>query len=331
MTSIGLKLDNPLPIRENVFLARYAEARGLDAAWVSEFRRDAMVQAAALAAGTERIKVGTAIVPIYTRSTPVLAMSAAALADLAPGRVVFGLGTSTGPIVEGWHERERPAPITDLRRAVEDLRAALAGERTSSGFKLDLGQVGPPEAALYTAALEAKALDAAATYADGVLLSAVPIRHLPAIRERLATAAGAGRPAPALAGDVRIGIGDAEEVARMRAAQRKAMATYARGPAYNRMFAEAGFAAEAEAIRTHWEAGDTEAAIAAIGDDLLDEIVAIGSPEEVADRLRAFAAAGFDEILAVPIWDEGTVPADAARRVVDLTVELGLPGRDRVA
>lgn len=327
---IGIKFQAPLPLREIVFLAQYAEAKGLDSAWTTEYRRDAAVAMGVLAAGTERMTIGSSILPIFTRSPAVLAMTAAAVAELAPDRVIVGLGSSTSVIVEEWHGCQRKEPLERLESYSELIRAILGGDTTafdragvaSRGFRLEWDGL-TAAVPIYIAALGEKAITRAARYADGLLLNATPRTHLPAIRAAAdAAAAEAGRQRISLAGDVRVAIGSGERISRIRERQRKAMASYARVPQYRRFFAGAGFPAEAAAIASAWQQHDQEAAVAAMTNPMLDSMVAIGDEDTVKAQLLAFLEAGLDHVLVYPLWDREESPADAIRHIVTVVSEL---------
>lgn len=333
MGQIGIKLQNPLSIRENVLLAQYAEARGLDMVWASEYRRDAVVLMSMLAAGTERVAVGSSIVPIYTRSAVVLAISAAAANELGPGRVELGIGTSTKPIVERWHGLERRAPMQALEEYVVALRAILAGEKVRfegevvrvDGFQLEHPSLAAPALPIWTAALGDAALELAGRIADGALLNAAPVGHVPSIRAHVeAGAAAAGRPAGAvrIAGDVRVGVAAGAAAKRLREAQRKAMASYGRVGPYNRFYAHAGYPEQAAVMREAFAARDVARATAAMDDEMLDAIVAIGEADAVQAQLARFLEAGMDQVIVYPLWDEGESPGDAIRRIVDVVAEV---------
>jgi probable F420-dependent oxidoreductase len=328
---IGIKFQAPLPLREIVFLAQYAEAKGLDSAWTTEYQRDAAVALGVLAAGTERLTIGTSIIPIYTRSPAVLAMTAAAISELAGGRVILGLGSSTRVIVEQWHGCERREPLERLAASAELIRTILCGNTTafdragvaSQGFRLEWDGLAGTVVPIYIAALGEKAVARAATYADGLLLNATPRIRLPSIRAAAdAAASGAGRPRIPLAGDVRVGIGSGARIEQIRERQRKAMASYARAPEYRRFFASAGFAAEADAIASAWQRRDEQAAVAAMTDPMLDSIVAIGDEDTIKAQLQAFLEAGLDHVIVYPLWDRGESPADAIRHIVTVVSEL---------
>src|SRR5262249_43005732 len=122
---------------ECVELARVAERDwGYDAIWLAETNGpDSPSLVGALALATERATLGTGIVPVYNRTPAVLAMTAAPLAGLAPGRFVLGLGSSSHAIVEGWNGVPFERPLARVRETVAILRQALAGEKTSFAGK----------------------------------------------------------------------------------------------------------------------------------------------------------------------------------------------------
>lgn len=330
--ALGVKLHAGLPIERGLSLARHAEARGLDSVWVSEYRGEAVTLMALLAAGTERLTIGSSILPIYTRSPPVLAATAASLNALAPGRVILGLGSSTERIIERWHGVPRRRALRAMEDYVSAIRAILSGERAETdgevyavrGFQLQDPRLAAPATPIYTAGLGRRGLELAGRVADGALLNAYPVDHLPRIRSRVdAGSVAAGRPpgAVALAGDVQIAVASGARARRLRAAVRGQTAVYATTPQYGRLFAEAGFAAEAEAARAAWSRGDRDGAVAAIGAELPAAIATIGSERQVAEHLAAVGAAGLDHALVYPVF-EGEPDYATTRRTIDLIAEL---------
>lgn len=334
MPGVGVKIQNDLGIRECVVLAQYAEARGLSSVWVSEYRcRDALTNLAVFAAATERVELGSSIIPLYTRSPTVLGMSAAALEEIAPGRILLGLGTSSEVIVERWHGGKRERPLRAMAEYVEAIRTVMSGARvelegevvTAQGFSLELDFLAAPEGRIFIAALGEKMLKIGGRIGDGILLNHAPVGHVPRIREVVEGAASeAGRAAGAcrIASDLRVGIGSAAEVAEMREVQRKQLAFYGNVPPYNRFYAEAGYGAQAAALRDAWGEKDRERAVAAVDDPMLDSIVAIGDGDTVRDRVRALWDAGVDEVILFPLWPEGGSPADRTRELIDTAAEL---------
>jgi len=234
--------------------------------------------------------------------------------------------------VRRWHGRERTRPLRAMREYVEAVRALLAGGRVTyegevfsvGGFGLEHDFLAAPDAGLYVAALGEKMLQVGSEVGDGVLLNWSPVEDVPRIRVAVdAAAAAAGRdPASVrIAGDLRVGVGSADEVRQMREEQRKQTAFYGNVPPYNRFYAEAGYADVAAELREAWAAGDRSRAIAAIPDEMLDAIVAIGDPETVQRRIHELWEAGMDEVILFPLTG-GSPAGDATRRIIDIASQV---------
>ena len=162
---------------------------GYTDAWSSELNgADAFTPLALAAQWTDRLRLGTAIAGIFTRGPALLAMNAATLAALAPGRFVLGIGTSSPVIVEAWNGIELARPYQRARDTLLFLRAALAGEKVSaryesfaiSGFRLDPPPAQPPGLAL--AALRPGMVRLAASLADGAITNWLAPSDVPAVR-----------------------------------------------------------------------------------------------------------------------------------------------------
>src|SRR4029079_19313427 len=119
-------------------LVRRAEAVGYTDLWSGETNGpDGFTPLALAAAWTSEIRLGTGVVGVLQRGPALLAQQAAALADASGGRFVLGIGASSDRIVEGWNGIPFEKPLSPIRATVEFLRPALAGERTSTGFKIE--------------------------------------------------------------------------------------------------------------------------------------------------------------------------------------------------
>src|SRR6478736_5497355 len=132
MERVALYLQDAHPIRDGVELVRYAESKGFDAAWQADSRlvRDAVVPMAAFAATSERIKIGSGVIDVWTRNPARLASTFSTLDDLAPGRIICGLGAWWDPLASKVGIR-RDRPLTQMREVVAAVRGLLANETVS--------------------------------------------------------------------------------------------------------------------------------------------------------------------------------------------------------
>ncbi|MGA7397926.1 MAG: LLM class flavin-dependent oxidoreductase, partial [Solirubrobacterales bacterium] len=148
-----------LPLRgfggaEALRLGQLAEELGYDSVWVSELASyDAIAVATAIAATTENIRIGTAIVPLTTRTPALHAMGASTFGDVAGERAMIGYGLSTEPIINGWHGQDLPKALPAVRDLFTIMDQAFTGEATgyegkvlkSNGFRLEAPSSTPPQ------------------------------------------------------------------------------------------------------------------------------------------------------------------------------------------
>ena len=175
-------LQDDYPIREAIEYVRYAEDRGFEAVWQAESRlvREATVPMAAFLARTTRIRVGAGVVNNWTRNPALLASTFSTLDDLAPGRVILGIGAWWDPLAAKVGI-ERSRPLTAIRETVEAVRALLADETVTyhgdfvhlDGVELDYvhQERRPKEVPIYIGASGMKMMELAGEIADGVLLN----------------------------------------------------------------------------------------------------------------------------------------------------------------
>lgn len=265
---------------------------GYTDAWSAEVNgADAFTPLAIAANWADGLRLGTAIVPVYTRAPGVLAMSAAALAELAPGRFVLGIGTSSRVVVEQWNGVEFSRPYQRARDMLRFLRRALAGEKVSEryptfavdGFRLDRTPATPPRLAL--AALRPQMIRLAATEADAAITNWLAPADVPRIRE----VAGPGCELIA-----RIFTCPTADAGTARAIGRRMIATYLTVPAYAAFHAWLGRAEVLRPVLDAWAGGDRKGALAAIPDSLVDDLVVHGRPEACRERVAEYRAAGLD-------------------------------------
>jgi F420-dependent oxidoreductase-like protein len=289
-------------------LVEEAERLGFDSVWVAEaWGTDAVSVLGWLAARTERIKLGSAIMQIPGRTPANAAMTAATLDLLSGGRFLLGLGTSGPQVVEGWHGQPWGRPLGRTREYVEIVRAALRREvvahegehyripwhgegATGLGKPLKL-MVRPlrAEVPIYLAALAARSVALAAEIADGWL----PIFVAP---ERFADTVGpslAGAPPDfEIAATASVLVGD--DVPALRDALRPHVALYVGGMGakgrnfYNALVRRYGWEEEAERIQELYLDGRQREATAAVPDELVDAVALVGPKERIAERLAAW-------------------------------------------
>jgi probable F420-dependent oxidoreductase len=266
---------------------------GYTDAWSSESGgADAFSPLALASAWAPGLRLGTAIAQVLTRGPANLAQAAATLAAAAPGRFTLGIGTSSDVIVERWNGMAFDRPYQRMRDTARFLRAALGGERVSrryetfavDGFRLQLVPERPPP--LLIAALRPGMLRLAGREADGAVinwLSPDDVRTVaPYVHE-----AGPGK---RLVARIYVAATDDDEAG--RALARRAIAGYLTVPVYRAFHEWLGRGERLAAMWRAWEAGDRKAAVAAIPDEVVDELVVHGSPERCRERVWRYVEAG---------------------------------------
>ena len=289
-------------------LVAEAERLGFDSVWVAEaWGTDAVSVLGWLAAKTERIKLGSAIMQIPGRSPANAAMTAATLDLLSGGRFLLGLGTSGPQVVEGWHGQPWGKPLGKTREYVEIVRAALQRQvvaHEGEHYRIpwdgpDATGLGKPlklmlrplraEIPIYLAALGPKNVALAAEIADGWLpIFVAPERFDDAFGPSLAGA----RPGFEIAANASVLVGD--DVPALLDALRPHVALYVGGMGakgrnfYNALVRRYGWEAEAERIQELYLGGKQREAIAAVPDELVDAVALVGPKERIAERLEAW-------------------------------------------
>jgi len=179
---VALYLQDAHPIRDGMRYAKYAEERGFEAVWQAESRlvRDAIVPMAAFAAVTDRIKVGSGVINNWTRNIGLLAATFLTLDDLAPGRIICGIGAWWDPLARNVGI-ERRKPLTAMRETIEVMRRLLALERVTfhgefhhvEGIELDVvhGRKEPRDVKIMIGATGPQMMEMTGEIADGAVLN----------------------------------------------------------------------------------------------------------------------------------------------------------------
>jgi probable F420-dependent oxidoreductase len=315
--ALSVPIEN-FSLREIAEIARDAEEMGYADAWSGEVDGvDAFTPLAMISSATRTMRLGTAIANIYTRGPQALAASAAALADVAPGRFLLGLGAGSVNIVERWNGGSFVRPVTRMREMVQVLRAALAGERvvfngdavTVNGYRLSAPPATPVP--IHVAALKPKMLAVAGGYGDGVLLnflSAADVAQSVAVARK--AAADAGRDPAALEVTARLFVSLDRPGRETDEVLRRWIAGYLTVPTYRAFQDWLGRGPMLQPMYEAWAAGDRRAALEVIPEQVLRDLFLVGSPEERRAQLARYFEGGLQTAALMFFTSE----PDVARR-----------------
>jgi len=281
-------------------LVQHAEKLGFADAWSYEtLASDAFTPVAAAAAVTERIRLGTAIVPVFTRPAALIALSAASIQQFSGGRFVLGVGISTPTIVEQWMGVPYKLPLTRLRETVAALRAAFSGQKVTmlgktvkiDGFRLSAPLETPPP--IYIGAQGELMLRTAGEIGDGAIVNYITPETFPQMLNEIRQGARkAGKSADSLDIACRILVAVDEEQEVVRENLRRELTGYLTVPQYNRFFQWIGYGGEARSALEAWNAGDRRKALSLVPDYMLESIFVFGTAEQIVHRLRDYEQAG---------------------------------------
>ncbi len=256
------------------------------------------------AAWTPGLQLGVAIIPAYTRGPALLAQSVAAMAEAAPGRFTFGLGTSSDVIVSRWNGIPFEEPYRRARDVLRFLRAALAGEKVDDdydtfavhGFRLSRAVAQPPP--LLLAALRPGMLHLAAREADGAILNWLSAED---VKQAVAELEGNGTVA------ARIFVVPTADAERARAIARRMIAAYLNVGVYAAFHRWLGRGSALEPMWSAWQSGDRKGALAAIPDEVVDDLVVHGSYDECRAHVGRYVENGVDIPVLAVVPVDGTL------------------------
>ncbi|MCE2764389.1 MAG: LLM class F420-dependent oxidoreductase [Ilumatobacteraceae bacterium] len=255
---------------------------------------DGFTPLAMAAAWEPRLRLGTAIIPAYTRSPACFAQSVASLADAAPGRFAIGIGSSSNVIVERWNGIPFVEPYKKVRDVVRFLNDALSGEKVAkkydtfevNGFKLGVRPEQKPK--ILVAALREGMLRLAGRESDGAIINWLSPTDVSKVAAVVHGAAG-GEQREIVA---RIFVCPSENTDVVRAAGRFAIAAYLNVPVYADFHRWLGRGELLQEMWDLWKAGDRKAALAAIPDEVVDDILIHGSPAHCRAKIDEYFANG---------------------------------------
>jgi probable F420-dependent oxidoreductase len=251
---------------------------------------DAFTPLALAAAWEPRLRLGTAIVPAYTRAPACFAQSVASMADAAPGRFAIGIGSSSNVIVERWNGVPFEEPYKKVRDVVRFLRDALSGEKIKhaydtfevNGFRLGVRPEQKPQ--ILVAALREGMLRLAGRESDGAIINWLAPTDVPRVAG-IVNEAGGGDDKEIVC---RIFCCPSENTEVVRAAAKFAIAAYLNVPVYAEFHRWLGRGDQLQGMWDAWQAGDRKAALAEIPDEVVDELIVHGSPEQCRATIRSY-------------------------------------------
>jgi F420-dependent oxidoreductase-like protein len=304
-------------------VAREAERQDYDPLWAAEaYGSDVATILAYVAAGTTKIKLGSAIFQMPARSAAMTAMTAATIDQLSGGRMLLGIGSSGPQVAEGWHGQRFAHQLQRTREYIAVVRMALARERVEfHGETIELPlpdgpgkplklMIAPAQerVPIYLAAIGPKNTALAGEIADGWLPTLFSPEHVSTFRSSLEEgAARAGRSLDEFDIAPVVNVYVSEDLDAARDLMRPGLALYIGGMGsrrqnfYNRLVQGYGFEAEAAEIQELYLSGKKDEAAAAIPGELIDMVSLAGPADLVRDRLGAYREAGVGTLLIAPI------------------------------
>lgn len=314
---ITFPLDG-VPLLEHRELLQEGERLGYTDAWTAEIDgADAFLPLALASQWTEKLRLGCAIANVFTRGPALLAMQAAAVAEAAPGRFCFGIGSSSPAIVERWNGIPFRQPYTRTRETLAFLRQAFAGEKVSTegktvntrGFRLSLRPNPPPP--IYVGALRERMLALAGAEADGVIINWLSPDDVPkAVAVAKEAAKAAGKDPDSLDVVCRVFVLVGPDEATTRGLSRFMITTYLTTPVYAAFQEWLGRGEALRPMNEAWQSGDRQEALKLVPEHVIDELLIFGDHKQVRDKIEAYCRNG----VTTPVVNIIPVSMDPAQR-----------------
>ena len=292
--------------------AKQAEAIGLRNFLVTESMTDSLALAQHFVSHTDRIQVGTGITNLYLRHPLLAALHVMTIDQLAPGRMLLGLGTSHVPVNAAFGI-SMDKPLTALREYITSLSRIFRGEDEALAAMASRGIPVPRPSGkipIYVAGISPRSIGVTGELADGSL----PLNYAPHGLQEVVDGIGRGaQQAGRSAADVQIAlimhccVCDDEAVALRSVKQ--TLSFYGRMPYYNRLFVRQGYETEAAGIAAGWEQNDPPAAAAAVSDDMATQVAALGSAQACRDKVEEFERGGASYVVLYPTAIDGDYDA----------------------
>ncbi|MGE5634311.1 MAG: LLM class flavin-dependent oxidoreductase [Deltaproteobacteria bacterium] len=313
------------------FAKKIEEKENTDSLWVPEsWGREAFVSLGALSQVTKRVRLGTAIISIHSRTPATVAMGISTLDILSNQRTVLGLGVSTPALVENWHGIKFDNPIERLREYIQCIKLVMKGSKVNfegkyykiNDFKI-LFKPDRENLPIYTAAINKKMIDLSCEFANGILLYLRPKNELPKIVEYIKDKLMLKSSSSIRNREKRFEICCAfitaisdknPEKARLRAA--KTLAFYvAVGKYYNTFLRRNGFDTEVQNIAEEYQKNGISSIHTFVSDKMLNSLTISGTREDCRKSLREFTESGIS-LPIIQINPVGTDPENSIRELI---------------
>ena len=279
-----------VPLHEHRAWYEEIEALGYTDLWSAEAgASDAFTPLTLAAAWAPTLRLGTAIVPVYTRGAATLAQTVAGMCQAAPGRFALGIGTSSDVIVERWNGIPFEKPVQRVRDTIRFLRAALSGEKVTEEYEtfsvqgFRLGAAVPEMPPILVAALRPKMLGIAGSEGDGAIINWLSSADVRTVVPHV----GEGKEIVA-----RIFVLASTDRDTVNFIGRRAIAAYLNVPVYAKFHEWLGRGEILQPMWDAWNAGDRKAATEAIPESLVDDLIVHGSTDDIRAKLAAYAENG---------------------------------------
>jgi probable F420-dependent oxidoreductase len=296
-----------IPLLEQRELVRELVDLGYTDLWSAESGGyDAFIPLAVAAQWAPELRLGTAIVPAYTRGAHTLASTVASMCQAAPGRFALGLGTSSNVIVERWNGMTFDKPYQRVRDTIRFLRAALTGEKVTeeyetfavNGFRLGIPV--PKQPPILVAALRQGMLRLAGREGDGAIVNWLSADDVKTVAPHVG-------PDNEIA--ARIFVLPSDDAGLVHAVGKRAIASYLTVPVYAAFHEWLGRGEQLADLWRLWAEGDRKGAAAAIPDEVVDQLLVWGTPEQCREHIQRYIDNGVTTPAPALFCDPNQLPA----------------------
>jgi alkanesulfonate monooxygenase SsuD/methylene tetrahydromethanopterin reductase-like flavin-dependent oxidoreductase (luciferase family) len=300
MAGIGIFNSPGRSLAKGIERAARADELGFDSIYTTHIAtRDSLAVLTAFATATTNAKLGTGVLPIFSRTPCSTAQTAATIDELSGGRMVIGLGVSHKVTVENWFDSKIVKPVAQMREYAGIVRAILTGEQPPDGEFFNskfqfMGYEAREDLPIYIGALSPNMLQLAGEVGDGVMLwlcgpeyiERVVIPEVTKGREK------AGKTIDGFDVVAAVPVGLTDDPGAAREAMRGQLLTYASLPFYRKMLEASGWSADIAAFDAGMADGDADKAKAGLSDEMIDSLIGAGDADAVRSAVKRYQDAG---------------------------------------